>query len=303
MMLLSSRVHAFIRDSTTFKLNVTTSAGNFEVPRLSSGITLAGRQSKLIVTDYSFGSSKVLYSTAQVLYAGKIGGRDILFLYGDSTSESEAGITFSGTPRIQGAGVSTTSINGVTIVTFLPGIQGLVTVWDSSEQLVLYSDIDTAGTFWSPEISVDSYVEFKNYWQFGTNTSILVGGPYLVRNATITGTTLALRGDLNESVRLTVIASDDVKTVTWNGIPISADVAAASNLTGQGGFSAQLQPSSMVTSFSPPALTNWRYADSLLEIQSGFSDAGWTLADHTTTNIPFKPYYGDGRVLYGCDYE
>ncbi|KAG0700935.1 glycoside hydrolase family 35 protein [Suillus ampliporus] len=292
-------------ETTTFKLNVATSAGKFEVPRIASGITLAGRQSKIVVTDYSFGSSsKVLYSTAQVLYAGQIGGRDVLFLYGDSTSESEAALTFNGTPRIQGgAGVSTTSSNGVTTVNFLPGIQGLVTVWDSSEQLVLYSDADTAGTFWSPEIPASSSVEFANYWQFGTNTSILVGGPYLVRNATITGSTLALRGDLNESVRLSVIAPDDVKTVTWNGIPISNDAAAASILTPQGGFSAQLQPSSAVLAIAPPALTDWRYADSLPEIQSGFSDANWTLADHTTTNIPFKPYYGDGRVLYGCDYE
>jgi hypothetical protein len=41
----------------------------------------------------------------------------------------------------------------------------------------------------------------------------------------------------------------------------------------------------------------------LPEIRSGFSDANWTPANHTTTKIPFKPYYGDGRVLYGCDYE
>jgi hypothetical protein len=26
------------------------------------------------------------------------------------------------------------------------------------------------------------------------------------------------------------------------------------------------------------------------------------VANHTTTKIPFRPYYGDGRVLYGCDY-
>ncbi|KAG2126958.1 beta-galactosidase, domain 2-domain-containing protein [Suillus clintonianus] len=140
-------------DVTAFKLNVTTSAGNFEVPRATSSITLTGRQSKIIVTDYSFGSlSKILYSTAQVLYAGRIGGRDVLYLYGDSTSESEAALTLRGTPRIQGAGVSLVPPNGITTVTFRPGIQGLITIWDSSEQLVLYSDPDTAGTIWSPKI-------------------------------------------------------------------------------------------------------------------------------------------------------
>lgn len=301
---IARQSNSITTDVTTFKLNVTTSAGNFEVPRITSGITLGGRQSKIIVTDYLFGSSsKVLYSTAQVLFAGQIGGRDVLFLYGDPTCESEVALTLSGAPRIQRAELSSVSSNGVTTVTFLPGIQGLITIWDSSEQLVLYSDTNTAGTFWLPEIPANDSVEFANYWQFGTNSSILVGGPYLVRNATIGGSTLALHGDLNDSVQLTVIAPDDVKTVTWNGIPISADVTAVLNLTAQGGFVAQLKPSSMVLGFAPPALTNWRYADSLPEIGSGFSDANWTLANHTTTNIPFKPYYGDGRVLYGCDYE
>jgi hypothetical protein len=40
----------------------------------------------------------------------------------------------------------------------------------------------------------------------------------------------------------------------------------------------------------------------LPEIQSSFNDDSWTIANHTTTNIPLKPYYGDGRILYGCDY-
>ncbi|KAG2073391.1 glycoside hydrolase family 35 protein [Suillus decipiens] len=299
---IARQLNSTSKDVTTFKLNVITSAGNFEIPILASDITLGGRQSKLIVTDYSFGSSKVIYSTAQVLFAGRIGGRDVLFLYGDPASESEVTLTLRGTPRIKGAGVSSVSSNGVTTVTLLSGIQKLTTIWDSSEQLVLYSDVNTAGTFWSPEISTQDSVEFANYWQFGTNSSILVGGPYLVRNATITGSTLALRGDLNDSVQLMVIAPDDVKTVTWNGISISSDAAATSNITAQGGFVAQLDTTFTRHDYAPPVLTKWRYADSLPEIRSEFSDANWTLANHTTTNIP-SPYYGDGRVLYGCDYE
>jgi hypothetical protein len=178
-----------------------------------------------------------------------------------------------------------------------------VTVWDSSEQLVLYSDATTAGTFWSPEIPSSQSGDFENYWQIGTNASILVGGPYLVRNATISGSTLALRGDLNKGVRLIVIAPETVKAITWNGIPVSADVAAAATVTPQGGFSAHISPSTWATGTSAPPLAGWKYADSLPEIQADFSDADWTIANHTTTNIPFKPYYGDGRVLYGCDYE
>lgn len=293
------------RATTSFKLNVTTSAGSFQIPRIASAITLSGRQSKVLVTDYSFGSSKVLYSTAQVLYAGQIGSRDVLFLYGDPSQEHETALHLAGVPRLQAqsASISCTSFNGVSTITFLSGIEGLVTVWDSSEQLVLYSDTATAGTFWSPEIPSNAGDDFANYWKYGTNTSVLIGGPYLVRNATILGSTLAIRGDLYEGVRLIVIAPETVNAVTWNGIPVGADVAAAAAITQQGGFSTQISPSVSATGVVAPQLTNWMYANSLPEIESDFSDASWTIANHTETNIPFKPYYGDGRVLYGCDYE
>ena len=284
---------------------MSTSAGSLQIPRIVSAITLSGRQSKVFVTDYSFGLSKVLYSTAQVLYAGQIGHRDVLFLYGDPGQEHEVALRLTGVPRLQAqsASISYTSVNGVSTVAFLSGIEGLVTVWDSSEQLVLYSDTTTAGTFWSPEIPTTPSDDFANYWQYGTNTSVLIGGPYLVRNATISGSTLAIRGDLYEGVRLIVIAPDTINVVTWNGIPVSAGFAAGAAVTQQGGFSAQIYPSVSTTGIAVPQLTKWKYANSLPEIESDFSDTNWMIANHTETNIPFKPYYGDGRVLYGCDYE
>lgn len=304
-LLITTDRRAAYRAMTNFKLNVTTSTGSFQIPRIVSAITLSGRQSKLVVTDYSFGSSKVLYSTAQVLYAGQIGNRDVLFLYGDSNQEHEVALRLTGVPRLQAqsAHVSYSSANGVATVAFLSGIKGLVTVWDSSEQLVLYGDTATAGTFWSPEIATNPLDDFGNYWQYGTNTSVLIGGPYLVRNATISGSTLAIRGDLFKGVRLTVIAPNTINTITWNGIPVSAGFAPSTAVTRQSGFSAQIDPSVSATGIVAPRLTNWRYANSLPEIESDFLDANWTIANHTETNIPFKPYYGDGRVLYGCDYE
>ena len=74
----------------------------------------------------------------------------------------------------------------------------------------------------------------------------------------------------------------------------------AVQLTFKGGFVShiQFQP----RHFTLPEIGDWKFADSLPEIRPGFSDALWTIASHTTTNCPRKPYYGDGRVLYGCDY-
>lgn len=288
-----------------FKLNVTTSKGALLLPQVATSITLGGRESKVIATDYAFGSSKVLYTTAQVLFAGQIGGRDVLYLYGNSTQEHEVSLVFAGTPRIQAKSSSTkftTTSDNETIVTFLAGIEGLVTVYDSDEQLVLYSDKDTAATFWAPVIPSTETTEFPHYWQLGTNASILVGGPYLVRNATITGSHLALTGDLKTGVRLFVFGPPNISLVTWNGDPASPDLALTANTSSQGVFVGSLETRSSASSLSLPKLEGWKFADSLPEITSNFSDAEWITANHTTTNIPYKPYYGDGRILYGCDY-
>lgn len=282
-----------------------------QIPVVAPDITLGGRESKVIVTDYSFGaSSKLAYSTAQIFYASSIDKRDILFLHGNSSQAHEAALQLTGTPNplhsSQSPAVlftnSSSLTQGTTIISFFAGIEGLVTVWDSDTQLVLYADSVTAATFWSPVIAGEASDPLRNYWGIGTNTSILVGGPYLVRDAAISGSTLALRGDLKTGVRLTVIAPKAVRTVTWNGERVSQDVTASTSLTESGGFVAELSTSSSLAALKVPELTGWKFKDSLPEIQKSFDDSSWTLANHTTTNIPLKPYYGDGRILYGCDY-
>ncbi|KAJ7743740.1 glycoside hydrolase family 35 protein [Mycena maculata] len=285
---------------TTFKLNITTASGPLQVPTIVPSITLGGRESKLVLSDYSFGSSKVGYTTAQVFYAGSIGGRDILFLYGNSSQAHEIRLPLTGISnkahQTKSSLITFTPNANQTIVAFQPGVEGLQTVWDSNTQLVLYADSVTATTFWAPVIPGTS--NFGSYWSIGSNSSVLIGGPYLVRKATISGSQLALVGDLNTTVPLTVVAPTTVKSVTWNG----ASVKLTAGVTATGGFTGTLTPRSAVKTVSVPKLTGWKFHDSLPEIQASFDDSDWTLANHTTTNIPFPPYYGDGRILYGCDY-
>lgn len=295
------------RAVTNFRLNASTSAGNILIPNVASAITLDGRQSKVVVTDYAFGSSRLLYSTTQIFFAGAIDGRDVLFLFGDSTQEHELVLTLAGTPRglrPQSSAVhfSNSSLSSSrTTVSFLPGIEGLVTVWDSDKQLVLFSDTATAATFWAPTIAGKASDPLKNFWQIGTNSTILVGGPHLVRSASISGSRLDLKGDLSESVRLSVIAPSNVRSITWNGQRVDTDVQTSSQLTFRGGFVSSLLKAT-TTGIKIPKLEKWKFSDSLPEIRAGFSDQKWAVANHTSTNIPFKPYYGDGRILYGCDY-
>lgn len=261
--------------------------------------------------DYSFGaSSKLSYSTAQVFYASTIGNRDVLFLYGDSSQEHEVALRLTGTPNklhnnqsshVQISIKSPGLTEGTTTIDFLPGIEGLITVWDSDTQLVLFADSETTATFWSPVIAGKSDDPLRNFWGLGTNQSILVGGPYLVRGASLVGSKLALRGDLKTDVRLTVIAPKGIKSITWNDENVSGDVAAAFSITQFGGFVGQLGLRKAVTGIEIPNLS-WKFKDSLPEIQNSFNDDSWTIANRTTTNVPSMPYYGDGRILYGCDY-
>lgn len=53
--------------NTDFILKINTILlGDITVPRYGGKITLAGRESKILVSNYHFGSSKLVYSTAEV---------------------------------------------------------------------------------------------------------------------------------------------------------------------------------------------------------------------------------------------
>ena len=275
------------RELTAFKLTVTTSAGTVTIPQAVPNITLNGRQSKVIVTDYHYGTSGfILWSTAPVFFAGRIGNRDILYITADSGEPGELSLSHS----------------AVVDFKFPDGVTGggPFAVVDTETSLVLVSTSRTAGTFFAPVL--DGTGSHASFWQIGTNSTLLVGGPYLVRNASLGADgTLALHGDLNSSVTLQVVGPAQMKAVTWNGEAVARNDTATSNLSRfLGTFVGHLTFSD--PKITVPALTKWKFKDSLPEVQESFDDSSWILANHVTTNVPFKPYYGDGRVLYGCDY-
>ena len=275
------------RALTAFNLTVTTSAGTITIPQEVHNITLNGRQSKVIVTDYHYGTSGfVLWSTAPIFFAGHIGNRDVLYIIADRREPSELALSHS------------TKVD----LRFPDGVRGggPFAVVDTETSLVLVSTSLTAGTFFAPVL--DGTGSHASFWQIGTNSTLLVGGPYLVRNASLKADgTLALHGDLNASVTLQVIGPPEVKAVTWNGKAVARNDTATRNLSRfPGTFVGHLTFSN--PNVTVPALIKWKFSDSLPEIQATFDDTNWVVANHMTTNIPFKPYYGDGRVLYGCDY-
>ena len=50
----------------SFNLQVNTSTGAITVPQFGGQVTLSGRESKILVTEYPFGKSLLKYSTAEV---------------------------------------------------------------------------------------------------------------------------------------------------------------------------------------------------------------------------------------------
>ncbi|KAM5541241.1 hypothetical protein V8D89_005170 [Ganoderma adspersum] len=297
-----------------FTVSLPTSQGTLTLPSTTGAIALNGRQSKLIITNYTFGTNgALLYTTASIFFAGTISARDVLFLYGAADQAHEFALTPAGSGGTRAAASSSplvqytaysAALGSAGVVTVLPGIDGLITVWESDAQLVLYADATTAASFWAPPVrspstpAANAVPGLEAFWQFGTNATVLVGGPYLVRNASLVdadggdGRTLALVGDLNVIVLQTVFAPPEVVAVTWNGEPV--DMMAQ---FGASGLRAELSLKSVVKGMEVPELTGWLYADSLPEVGRGYDDAAWGVADRTSTNIPTKPAFGDG----GCE--
>lgn len=305
---ITRQTDATSRENITFKLAL---PSGLQIPLSIPAIQLWGRESKIIVTNYTFGKSgKVRHSTAEVFFSGTIDGRDVLFIHGRKGQDHELAFVPAGRPNFfrQSSPIKLDTLNNsATLVTILPGAEGLITVWDSDKQLVLYADTETAGTFWAPVIpSADANDPFRSFWQYGTNTSVLVAGPYLVRKASITdrGRTLELTGDLNAAdppaVTLSIIAPKSVIQAKWNGklVPFAPTASPSSPSVRY----AQIGIRKEALSVKVPSLTGWKYHDSLPEIQPGYDDSKWVDANKKTSNMPWVPYYGDGTYLYACDY-
>ncbi|KAF7309268.1 BetaGal-dom2 domain-containing protein [Mycena indigotica] len=296
-------------------LETLTAGGNLWVPLAAPALTLSGREAKTIVTDYHFGTrpdSLLVYSTARIFFAGTIGNRDVLLLHGRADQSHEFAMTMTGVPNpwfhAPEAKYNVVLADGRlgTVISILSGTAGgLITIHDSDTQLVLFADSETAQTFWAPGLSSNTD-PFGNFWGIGTNSSVLVGGPYLVRSATLgdNGTSLALRGDLAAEVRFTAILPPSIRRISWNGIPLGAPDSLTSNESIK---SYRLPIRASATSVVVPELTGWRYADSLPEADINFDDTKWTVANRTETNVPQKrccmamgAFCTDAITVCGC---
>ncbi len=244
-----------------------------------TGITLNGRDSKVIVADYDLGGNHLQYSTSELMTNATIGGRDIAVLYGDAGSAGETVLNYPSRPSVTATGGTVTSTwdpatgdlrlnythNGLVRVTVDGGGLPL---------LLLLADKDTAETFWRQDT---------------TDGPVLVRGTHLLRGASSHGSAVDLTGDVGTDGSVEVFTA--AHQVTWNGVPVRT------TRSGSGGLTGQLPTARPVTL---PALTNWVHTEESPETQPGFDDSTWTVADKMTTNSITSP--GSLPVLFADDY-
>ncbi|KAK3941395.1 family 35 glycosyl hydrolase [Diplogelasinospora grovesii] len=291
-------MHAYSPSSTleTFTLRVNTSAGILTVPRYGGSIAINGHQAKILVTDFRFGSKTLLYSTAEVLTYSVIDNKEVLVLWLPSGESGEFTVLGASSAKLSSSFNSTVKIypgfNNVTISFTTPttsGEVGSMTVVDFNDgSRVVLLDRTAAYKFWVPTLT--------NNPMAPENETVLVQGPYLVRTAFVNPTTktLELTGDLDNSTTISIFTTKKACSVSWNGRKLSvlskSGNMITASLTGPPGFTL-------------PALTGWRWYDSLPEIQSGYtlSPNTWIDANKWNTSNPTKPA-PNNPVLYVDDY-
>ncbi|KAJ6584740.1 glycoside hydrolase family 35 protein [Mycena capillaripes] len=281
---------------TTTQLTVQTSRGPILIPQ-SGVLTFNGRESKIIVTDYLFGKSKtsILYSTAEIMTWTTIDNTDYIIFYALSGQTGETSFLFDSEPTVNLAGtsgVTSTFSNGTLVLSYTLNGSAFVPITLGKTRIVaMILDKATANQWHAPLIAGPG--PFGNYFSIGTNETVLVSGPYVLRTAAIHNNVLSLVGDLNGTTAIEVIAPKSISTILWNDVPVRVTKSSRGSVTGQIGGTHTI---------ALPALDNWMVSGSLPEIDPDFDDSTFTVADLTTTNYTNLPPLAGTQVLYSQQY-
>lgn len=149
---------------------------------------MAGRQSKIIVTDYKLGKSTLLYCSADVLTYATL-DVDVLALYLNVGQTGSFALTDASSLEFKVYGNSKVKVSRTghgTVYTYTQG-EGISVVEFSSGLLVYLLDKETAWNFFAPAQTSDPIVKPHQH--------IFVIGPYLVRKASFKGNSIEIVGD------------------------------------------------------------------------------------------------------------
>lgn len=176
-----------------------------------TALTVDGRDSKLLVSDYAMDHQRLRYSTSELMTHGTFGTRDVALLYGRHGQDGESVLRYAARPgvRVLSGQVKQTwdATSGDLRLNYThDGLtQILITPSDGSTPLLLLlSDDATADT----------------YWRLDTPQGpVLASGPELLRTASYDRGVLKLTGDTDKAASLHVLTGAPATSVSWNGRP------------------------------------------------------------------------------------
>jgi hypothetical protein len=286
-------------NSTGYRLSIDTSAGHLRIPQLlNSSLTLNGRDSKVHVSDYDVGGNNLIYSSAEIFTWTESAQGIILVLYGGEGETHEFALSREiGEPtHIEGDGVVTRMLGSTLVAQWkvLPG-----------RRVVNFANGLQVHLLWRN----DAY----NYWTLrnglpheADSETFIVKAGYLMRSAEIRKGSLYLTGDVNSTTTVEVIATPcKIHAVYFNEERLNTTKHQSRHV----GTVEYKRPSLSLPDFSQ---VDWRYIDSLPEIQPSFDDQLGTACTKTASvnprnlTTPTSLYAGDygytsGSLIY-CGY-
>ncbi|TQV93411.1 hypothetical protein V2A60_010179 [Cordyceps javanica] len=281
------------RDSALYTLKLPTSQGTVAIPQIGGKLTLSGRDSKFHVTDYSMGDHTLLYSTAEIMTWQKFDNQTLVIMYGGPGELHEFALKNAiDVDNVHGSSVAHEQRNSSVIVQFTPTSERQVIRLGGLTVFML--DRNSAYNYWVPVLPRDSSAYGSSVMNPDT---IIVNGGYLVRSASIDGTTVSIQADFNQTTSVEIIgAPESASKLSINGN------ATPFKTTSDGTWLST--PDVDLPTIKLPDLQSldWHAIDSLPEIQPGYDDSRWTKADHTTTTNPRGTPLKTPVSLYGSDY-
>lgn len=266
-------------DNTTYTLHVPTSEGNITVPQLGGKLNLNGRDSKIHVTDYDVGGLNLVYCTADITtWAKSESGRSVLVMYGGSDETHEFAFpAHLGRPSSDGESIKIKQIGSTWVVHWqvMPTPQSVRFRAAGLEVQMLWRNV--AYNYWTLELPAAAPI--GNY-SSPSKDHVIVNGGYLMRTASIEGDILMLTGDLNATTDIELIfePTTKVEQMSLNGKLLAVSRNVYGRLNARVTFEKPC-----LDSLPDLSTAEWKYIDSLPEIQSSYDDSLWTVCDHDTT--------------------
>jgi beta-galactosidase len=279
-------------NDTTYKLNVPTTIGNITIPQLGGSLALYGRDAKIHVTDYDIGGINLIYSSGEIFTWTKSFSGLVAVLYGGAGETHELAVPDSlAKPSFpQGSSVKVAQRGGAWVIQWqVTPERQVVRIGDLSLYLCWRNEVYN---YWTLDLPAPAPI--SNYAS-PSKSSVLIKAGYLLRTASIDGSSLRLTVDVNTTTEIEVISTPvEVTNLYFNDEKLKITKSSSGNLLATVDF---IPPSITTPDFST---LSWKYIDSLPEIQASYDDSLWTSLTHTTTNNPWN--ITTPTSMYASDY-